>query len=167
MTIPVEKPKITDKTPSSAYKRHFISKENVMNKSTISNPIDTIERYITSKTKKIKNHKIGKIILAIPPTVDNICEKIAQKIGKFMNTGIGKIILFVTLFGPITLIPLIYQAFFNQNIDILRVSTWGWMLIFDISAFLGLCIKGDWRLRLNMILWLIFTLPIYIAIHIR
>jgi len=107
------------------------------------------------------------MIINIPRAIDNISEKMAKKTKPFVESRIGRIFLLLTLAGPMTFAPTIWQAWTAPNIDALRTLTWPLMLLVNTSASLSVIHNGDWRIRLVMILWTIMLTSIWIATIVR
>jgi len=107
------------------------------------------------------------LIVKIPQTIDKISEELAIITKPLIETKIGRIILLLTLFGPLTFIPQIYQAWTAENIDALRTWTWPAMTLTNSSTLLGLIHKGDWRIRLVTFVWCLCGLSIWAAVLIR
>ncbi len=103
----------------------------------------------------------------IPNSVDVLSEWVAQATTSFVKTWLGKIFLAVVLVGPLTFIPTMYSAWTAPDIDALRTSTWPLMILVNISAYLGVAHRGDWRLRLTMIIWIIVMIVVWSATLIR
>ena len=103
----------------------------------------------------------------IPNSIDVFSDWVAQKTMSFVQMWPGKLFLAVILVGPITFIPTMYQAWTAPDIDALRTSTWPLMIVVNISAYLGVAHKGDWRLRLTMIIWIIVMIVVWAAILVR
>lgn len=103
----------------------------------------------------------------IPNSVDGFSEWVAQRTLSFVQIWPGKIFLAIVLIGPLTFIPTMYQAWTAPDIDALRTATWPLMILVNVSAFLGVSHKGDWRLRLTMLAWIIIMLVIWSAALVR
>lgn len=107
------------------------------------------------------------IITMVPDTIDQISYEFALITKPLIETKLGQMFLLLTLFGPLTFIPQIKQAWTAPNIDALRTWTWPAMTITNSSSLLGLVHNGDWRLRLVMFVWFLCGLAIWSAVLIR
>jgi len=107
------------------------------------------------------------VLKLIPNSVDVFSEWIALKTTSFVQMRLGKLFLAVILIGPITFIPTMYQAWTAPDIDALRTATWPLMIVVNISAYLGVAHKGDWRLRLTMIIWVLVMIVVWSATLVR
>lgn len=103
----------------------------------------------------------------LPNAVDKISASVAQATKPFVENSAGKIFLSVVLFGPLTFIPTLYEAWTASNIDALRTLTWPLMIVVNISALLGLVHNGDWRMRLVMFVWVIMMAALWVATLVR
>ena len=103
----------------------------------------------------------------IPNSVDVFSDWVAHKTLSFVQLWHGKLFLAIVLVGPATFIPTMYQARTAPDIDALRTSTWPLMILVNVSAFLGVAHRGDWRLRLTMIIWIAVMIVVWAATLIR
>lgn len=103
----------------------------------------------------------------IPNTVNVFSDWVAQRTLPFVQIWPGKLFLAIVLIGPLTFIPTMYQAWTAPDIGALRTATWPMMILVNISAYLGVAHKGDWRLRLAMIAWIIIMIVIWTATLVR
>ena len=105
--------------------------------------------------------------MSIPNAVDTVSVFIAKKTEYFVETRLGKIFLSVVLDGPFTFLPTIYAAWTEPNIDSLRTLTWPLMIIVNMSATLSVAHKGNWQIRLVMVLWILAVTLVYVATLVR
>lgn len=108
-----------------------------------------------------------KVFKNIPVTINALSEKIAQQTSCFVESGFGKIFLSLVLVGPFTFLPTLYQAWTAPNIEALRTPTWPMMTVVNSAALLGVIHKGDWRMRLVMVIWVIIMILTWLATVIR
>ncbi len=99
--------------------------------------------------------------------IDRIADWIATHTATFVQTLPGKLFLGISLIGPITFLPTLWEVWTGPNIDAFRTATWPLMVVVNVSVFLSLCHKGDWQVRLSMIVWIIFMLLTWIATLVR
>lgn len=87
--------------------------------------------------------------------------------GDFVNTSGGQAFLSLSLVGPITFLPTVWQAWRAPNIDALRTWTWPLMVIVNLAVLVSVCHNGDWQIQLSMILWVLLMMLITLAIVVR
>jgi hypothetical protein len=87
--------------------------------------------------------------------------------GRFIETKAGKLFLGLSMVGPLTFIPTVWEAWFAPDIEALRTLTWPMMVIVNISVFIAVCHNGDWRVRLSMIMWVILMFLVWLATIFR
>lgn len=103
----------------------------------------------------------------IPIVVDAVSEKIRIRTEGFVKSKIGKWFLAIVLVGPFTFLPTMWVAWTAENIDALRTLTWPAMVFINLSGWLGVIHKGDWRMRLVMFLWIIAIASVWLATIVR
>lgn len=104
---------------------------------------------------------------SFPRAVDAVSAVVARKTEHFVQTKLGKLFLMIVLFGPVTFLPTIWEAWTAPNIDSLRTITWPLMIVVNISATLGLTHSGDWRMRLVMFVWVLAMAAVWLATLVR
>lgn len=96
-----------------------------------------------------------------------VCDWVVQVTTHFVGTKWGKLFLGLSLVGPFTFLPTVWQAWTAENIDALRTMTWPLMTAINLSVFVAVCHNGDWRLRLCMVMWVILMALTWLATIVR
>lgn len=86
---------------------------------------------------------------------------------RFIHTKLGQLFLSLSLAGPFTFLPTVWEAWFAPNIDALRTLTWPLLIIINCSVLLALCYNGDWRIRLSIVMWIFLTFLVSLAAVLR
>lgn len=86
---------------------------------------------------------------------------------RFIDTKLGQLFLSLSMVGPLTFIPTVWEAWFAPNIDALRTLTWPMMVIINFSVLVALCYNGDWRTRLSLVMWTILMFLVWMATVFR
>ena len=105
--------------------------------------------------------------MSIPSIIDSGSERVAKATLPFVQTRLGKAFLSLTLVGPLTFLPTIQAAWFDSNIDSLRTLTWPLMVIVNASVYVSVSHKGDWQVRLVMIIWIVMMAAVWLATLVR
>ncbi len=98
---------------------------------------------------------------------DSVALKIAEATKGFVATRAGKIFLGLSLVGPVTFLPTVWEAWTASNIDALRTLTWPLMAVVNIAVLVSVCHNGVWHLRLCMAIWVVLMLLIWAATLVR
>jgi hypothetical protein len=107
------------------------------------------------------------MIALVAQLIDRLAEGIASSTKKFVNTKMGNLFLGLSIVGPFTFIPTVWQAWTAADIDSFRTITWPLMALVNFSVFISVCHNGEWRLRLTMFLWVILMFLIWMATLVR
>ena len=86
---------------------------------------------------------------------------------RFIDTRLGQLFLSLSLVGPLTFIPTVWEAWFAPNIDALRTLTWPMLVVVNISVLVALCYNGDWRVRLSIVMWTVLMFLVWLATVFR
>ena len=86
---------------------------------------------------------------------------------RFINTKLGQVFLSLSILGPLTFIPMVWEAYFAPDIEALRTLTWPMLVIINVSVLTALCYNGDWRIRLSMVMWIILMFLMWLATVLR
>jgi len=86
---------------------------------------------------------------------------------KFIHTKWGQLFLSLSMVGPLTFIPTVWQAWTAENIDALRTMTWPSMVAINLSVLVAVCYNGDWRVRLSLLMWILLAFLVWLATILR
>jgi hypothetical protein len=92
---------------------------------------------------------------------------IKAMMGRFIDTKLGQLFLSLSMVGPLTFIPTVWEAWFAPNIDALRTLTWPMLVVINFSVLVALCYNGDWRIRFSMTMWIILMFLVWLATVFR
>lgn len=109
----------------------------------------------------------GEIRMFLKNAVNKFSEYIARETEELTKSTFGKMLNISVLFGPLTFLPTLHNAWFAPNIDAFRTPTWGLMLIINIATWLSVSKNGEWHLRLVMIIWIIIMFLFLLATIMR
>ena len=93
--------------------------------------------------------------MLVQQMMDRFAARVAKLTNSFIQTKTGQLFLALSLVGPVTFLPTVWEAWTAPNIDALRTLTWPMMVVVNTSVFISVCHNGDWRVRLSLILWII------------
>lgn len=119
---------------------------------------------IFSKAHTTPQQRTGMFIQQI---MDGFAAQVAKLTTAFVKTKAGQIFLSLSLVGPVTFLPTVWEAWTAPNIDAFRTLTWPMMIVVNTSVFVSVCHNGDWRVRLSMILWIILMALVWAATVFR
>ncbi len=108
-----------------------------------------------------------RILEAVPRIVDAMAERVRISTQKFVQSTFGRCFLGLTLIGPLTFIPTVWEVWTAPNIDVFRTSTWPLLMLVNVSVFVAVCHHGEWRTRLSMMVWVVLMALMSVAVWVR
>ncbi len=103
----------------------------------------------------------------IPSWVDLTAERAKVLTTPFVKSWAGQMFLSIVLIGPLTFLPTVWAAWTEPNIDALRTYTWPLLVVVNLSTLLSLVHKGDWRMRLILVVWTLEMASVWLATLVR
>ena len=95
--------------------------------------------------------------------VNGFSKKVTLLTKDFVNTKYGQWFLFLPIFGPLLFIPIQVGIWKADYIAPYEMFSWSVMILINLSSLVSVCHKGDWRVSLSMIGWVLTMVSITLA----
>jgi hypothetical protein len=91
---------------------------------------------------------------ALEKWTNTLYERIAAVTQSFRSSLLGQLFMGVTILGPLTFLPTLWQVHMAADVEALKTVTWPLMCLLNISGALSMAEKGDWRMRFVVLIWI-------------